>query len=60
MCLRSSDTVDDCKPLMTGHLQHATGQHLELTRKGLLDARRRGEDFRRMVVGLYKFNPVDP
>jgi hypothetical protein len=45
---------------MTGHLQHATGQHLELTRKGLLDARRRGEDFRRMVVGLYKFNPVDP
>uniref|UniRef100_A0A7S0SZN5 RING-type domain-containing protein n=1 Tax=Mantoniella antarctica TaxID=81844 RepID=A0A7S0SZN5_9CHLO len=34
---------------MPGHLTHATGQHLELTRRGLVDAQRRGDELRRVV-----------
>ena len=34
---------------MNGHVQHAAGQHLELIRKGLLEARRRGQEFRHAV-----------
>ena len=34
---------------MAAHTHRASGQHLELLRRGLLDARRRGESFRREI-----------